>query len=217
MSDRARSIHVAPAEGASSSTENKKKGSSGGGLDGQVPPDVRIRIFSTDELIRVVILGKNGVSSGQLNFQAYTEYWRWASSPTFTSTLTLESELIPLFTATALDSFLDAVSQSNQFTAPQNTSQGDWTQGTRTVPANRTGYLYWMTDPDNSAAKMGVLFEKDNQTSALKAVVWYKKSQAPSNGLAFTKKIFSRTLTQVSGTSPTAIEAGTWYYILMGS
>ncbi|WP_437506805.1 hypothetical protein [Sorangium sp. So ce1099] len=212
MSNRAGSIHGAPAEGASGSTNNTKKGSSGGGILEQVPPDVRLRIFSTNDLIRVVILGSNGVS----NFMAHTEYWRWASSPTFTSTLTLASEPIPVLTASALDAFLDVVSQSNQFTAPQNTTQGDWTQGTRTVPANRTGYLYWMTDPDNSAAKIGVLFEKDNQTSELKAVVWYKKA-APSSGLAFAKKTFSKTLTQVSGTNPTAIEAGTWYYILMGS
>ncbi|MGK3989063.1 hypothetical protein WME99_38820 [Sorangium sp. So ce136] len=212
MSNRAESIHGAPAEGASRSTESTKKGSSGGNIIEQVPPDVRLRIFSTSDLIRVVVLGSNGVS----NFLAHTEYWRWASSPTFTSTLTLASELIPVLTASALDTFLDGVSQSNQFTAPQNTTQGDWTQGTRTVPANRTGYLYWMTDPDNSAAKIGVLFEKDNQTSDLKAVVWYKKA-APSNGLAFVKKTFSKTLTQVSGTNPTAIEAGTWYHILMGS
>ncbi|WP_437833692.1 hypothetical protein [Sorangium sp. So ce1153] len=212
MSNRAESIHGARAEGASGSTESTKKGSSVGDILGQVPPDVRLRIFSTNDLVRVVILGSSGVS----NFMAHTEYWRWASSPTFASTLTLASEPIPVFTATALDAFLDVVSQSNQFTAPQNPTQGDWTQGTRAVPANRTGYLYWMTDPDNSAAKIGVLFEKDNQTSDLKAVVWYKKA-APSNGLAFSKKVFSKTLTQVSGTDPTAIEAGTWYYILMGS
>ncbi|WP_437655176.1 hypothetical protein [Sorangium sp. So ce1182] len=216
MSDRAGSIHGAPAEGAFGSTDNKKKGSSSGGIIEQVPPDVRLRIFSANDLIRVVILGSSGVSSGNLSFLAHTEYWRWASSPTFTSTLTLASEPIPVSTASALDAFLDVVSQSNQFTAPQNTAQGDWTQGTRTVPSNRTGYLYWMTDPDNSAAKIGVLFEKDNQTSELKAVVWYKKA-APSSGLAFAKKTFSKTLTQVSGTDPTAIEAGTWYYILMGS
>ena len=212
MTNRAESIHGARAEGASGSTESTKKDSSSGGIVNQVPPDVRLRISSTTDLIRVVVLGSSGVS----NFAAHTEYWRWVSSPTFTSTLTLASEVIPVFTAAALDAFLDGVSQSNEFTAPQNTTQGDWTQGTRTVPANRTGYLYWMTDPDNSAAKIGVLFEKDNQTSDLKAVVWYKKA-APSNGLAFVKKTFSKTLTQVSGTNPTAIEAGTWYYILMGS
>jgi hypothetical protein len=49
------------------------------------------------------------------------------------------------------------------------------------------------------------------------AAAWYVKTQAPSNGLAFNKKIFSNTLTRVSGTNPNAIEVGTWYYILMGT
>ncbi|WP_437590033.1 hypothetical protein [Sorangium sp. So ce1000] len=218
MSNEAGTRHGAPAQGASkSSTHSPAKGKSGHGGVKQIPPDVRLKIFSTADLIRIVGLGVNGVSDGQITFQAQTEYWRWANTLTFSSTLTFTSELIPSFTAPAIDAFLDAVSTSNQFTAPRNTAQGDWTQGTRTVPGTRTGYLYEMPNPDNNKVKMGVLFEKDNQTSALMAVAWYVQAQAPSNGLAFSDKIFTTTLTQVMGTNPNAIHVGTWYYILMGT
>jgi hypothetical protein len=217
MTNEADTTHVAPTEGASISTRGNAKGQSSSGVSYQIPPDVRLRIFSTVDLIRIVAIGATGVSNGQLSFLAQTEYWRWASTLTFSSTLTFASEVIPSFTAPALDAYLGAVSPSNQFTAPRNPTQGDWTQGTRIVPGTRTGFLYRMPSPDNAQVKMGVLFEKDNQTSALMAAAWYVKTQAPSNGLAFNKKIFTNTLTRVSGTNPNAIEVGTWYYILMGT
>lgn len=217
MSNDADSTFGAPAAGASMSTRSPAKAKPDSVVISQIPPDVRLRIFSTEDLIRIVAIGSTGVSNGQLSFQAQTEYWRWASTLTFSSTLTFTSELIPSFTAPALDAYLDVVSTSNQFTAPRNPTQGDWTQGTRAVPGTRTGVLYRLPSPDDAQVKMGVLFEKDNQTSALMAVAWYVKTQAPSNGLAFNKKIFTSTLTRVSGTHPNAIEVGTWHYILMGT
>ncbi|WP_438034401.1 hypothetical protein [Sorangium sp. So ce204] len=217
MSNDADSTFGAPAAGASISTRSPAKAKPSSGVTDQIPPDVRLRIFSNADLVRIVTLGANGVSNGQLTFQAQTEYWRWASTLTFSNTLTFTSEVIPSFTAPALDAFLDVVSPSNQFTAPRNTTQGNWTQGMRTVPGTRTGYLYRLPSPDDSQVKMGVLFEQDIQTSALIAAAWYVKTQAPSNGLAFNKKIFTRTLTRVAGANPNAIEVGTWYYLLMGT
>lgn len=185
----------------------------------QTPPEVKVTIQKgSDALIRLVSVG----ASAKGRFEVNKEYWRHCAldSSSFNGDVTLTSS-----------AFGDREDESslNDFFTQQMTNDAivsartnaTWTAGMRDTPAGRNAYLFQMSHPDGDAHHaLGVLFEVEQRTNVLKAVVFYKASaSAPTDDLWTTQTIASLPLSKRSSTHTDTLPPPTgsdrWFHTVM--
>lgn len=194
----------------------------------QTPPEVKIRIqASNTDIIRLASMGSTRDLGGFLRDR---EYWRQCAftSNTFDGALTLTSN--PFANdegeASLRDTFFTTTAPWPVMALDVSRTNATWNNSERSVPAGRNAFLYEMAHPDGGTnPAMGVLFELDQRTNLLLAVVFYVAASwtsPPSSPLWNTKEgsPFPLTLSKKDSIRtkelPDPPSGKSWWHTVMG-
>lgn len=193
----------------------------------QTPPEVKIQIQTQPNNTDIIRLASMGSSTDLGGFRKDREYWRQIAftSNTFNGNLTLKSTKFDTDESEAKlrDNFFTTSFPTNALDVSR--TGATWNNSERAVPGGRNAFLYEMAHPDGGTnPAMGVLFEIDQRTNLLLAVVFYVAASwtsPPSSPLWGVQTISPAiTLSKKDSTSTSALTAPpsgkSWWHTVMG-
>jgi hypothetical protein len=178
----------------------------------QTPPEVKIRIGfkGATDLIRIVSMGPSFDLGQFRRDHEYIHQCKPWSLPDYGAIVS------SAFTEEEDEASLIAFFEDSRPAIDFHRVNPIWVPGKRNTPEDRTPILYRIPDPDGlGRPDLGVLFEVDIDSDALKAIGFYKA--AGTGDLLWASTDFEKDITRVTSCEPRQLDwrVEAWEYTLM--